>query len=80
MPLYIRDEEVNDLAGELAKVAGLNKTDAVRRALEHELDALSRKETLAQRIAPIQEQARRLGLRPRTESDKALMDELSGDI
>ena len=80
MPLYIRDEEVNDLAGELAKAAGLNKTDAVRRALEHELDALSRKETLAQRIAPIQEQARRLGLRPRTESDKALMDELSGDI
>ena len=80
MPLYIRDEEVNDLAGELAKAAGLNKTDAVRRALEHELDALSRKKTLAQRIAPIQEQARRLGLRPRTESDKALMDELSGDI
>lgn len=80
MPLYIRDEAVNDLADKLAREAGLSKTDAVRKALEHELDALSRKESLAQRVAPLQERIRKMGLRPSTESDKAFMDEMSGDI
>ena len=80
VPLYIRDETVNDLADKLAREAGMSKTDAVRKALEHELDALSRKETLAQRVAHIQERAYKMGLRPRQGSDKAFMDELSGDI
>ena len=80
MPLYVRDETVNDLADKLAREAGLSKTDAVRIALEHELDALSRKESLAQRVAPLQERARQMGLRPGQGSDKAFMDELSGEI
>lgn len=37
MALYIRDPEVGQLADRLAAHNGLNKTEAVRRALLHEL-------------------------------------------
>ena len=36
MPLYIRNEDVNGLAVRLAARKGLNKTDAVKLALENE--------------------------------------------
>lgn len=38
MPLYIRDDRVSALAARLAEVRGVTKTEAVRLALEHELD------------------------------------------
>lgn len=80
MPLYIRDEVVNDLADKLAATAGLTKTDAVRLALESQLDALSQRKSLAQRVAGLRKRARDLGLGPDGFDDKPLMDDLSGGL
>ncbi|MGR3803752.1 type II toxin-antitoxin system VapB family antitoxin [Marinibacterium profundimaris] len=38
MPLYVKDPAVSDLAQRLARLRGLSKTEAVRLALEHELE------------------------------------------
>ena len=56
MPLNIRSEEVNQLAEKLASRAGVSKTEAVRIALQNELDR--REESLTEfleKIRPIQE-------------------------
>lgn len=80
MPLYIRDEGVNDLADKLAALMGKSKTDAVRTALELACSAQVQRKSLAQRVAAIQAQARQLGLRPDGFDDKPLMDDLSGGL
>jgi antitoxin VapB len=79
MPLNIRSDEVNRLAETLAARTRLNKTEAVKRALENELRRLDEKLPLKERIRHIQE---RILARPNTglEADKAFFDELSGDI
>ncbi len=79
MPLNIRDEEVNQLAAKLAAHTGLTKTEAVKRALQHELRLFDKTLPLKERIRPIQE---RIAARPSTglDADKAFFDELSGDI
>ncbi|MFE1602894.1 type II toxin-antitoxin system VapB family antitoxin [Methylobacterium sp. ID0610] len=80
MPLNIRSEEVNRLAETLASVARVSKTEAVRIALENEIQR--REQSLCAfraRIRPIQDAlaaASRTGLR----ADKAFFDELSGEI
>lgn len=52
MPLYIRDDDVDALAGRLQQITGTRtKTEAVRRALEHELDRLEAARPLRQRLA-----------------------------
>jgi antitoxin VapB len=78
MPLNIRSEEVNQLAERLAAHTRLNKTQAVKRALENELQRVERKLPLKERIRPIVE---RVMARPSTglEADKAFYDELGGD-
>lgn len=51
MPLYIRDDDVDALAGRLQRIAGTRtKTEAVRQALEHELDRLDAARPLRQRL------------------------------
>ncbi|MGH7040810.1 MAG: type II toxin-antitoxin system VapB family antitoxin [Acetobacteraceae bacterium] len=77
MPLNIRREEVNRLAETLAARTHMNKTDAVRLALEHELRRLDEALPLRERLRPIQD---RVLARPATglEADKAFYDELSG--
>jgi antitoxin VapB len=78
MPLYIHNEAVNRLAGELAKRRGTNKTDAVKMALENELRRLDEAIPLAERLRPIQERVlARLATGP--EADKAFYDELSAE-
>ena len=65
MALFIRDETVNDLAERFAKLTGKNKTEAVRIALEAQIAAFRNSETLADRIAQVQERAAAsLGLGP----------------
>jgi antitoxin VapB len=78
MPLNIRNEAVNQLAEKLAARTHLNKTDAVRTALENELRRLERAVPLRERLRPLQERILR---RPATgqEADKSFYDELSGD-
>ena len=78
MPLNIRSEAVNQLAEKLAARARMNKTEAVRIALENELRRLDQAMPLRERLRPLQD---RVLSRPATglEADKAFYDELSGD-
>lgn len=77
MPLNIRSEEVNRLAEQLAARTNFNKIDAVRLALENELQRLDSAVPLRDRLRPLQ---RRVAARPATglEADKAFYDDLSG--
>ncbi|WP_027132496.1 type II toxin-antitoxin system VapB family antitoxin [Geminicoccus roseus] len=78
MALNIRREEVNQLAEKLAARKGINKTEAVKLALENELRRLDQVVPLRERLRPIQE---RVMARPATGlmADKKFYDELSGD-
>ncbi len=78
MPLNIRSDEVNRLAETLAARTRLNKTEAVKRALQNELRHIDETAPLRERIRPIQD---RVAAWPSTglEADKAFYDELSGD-
>jgi antitoxin VapB len=78
MPLNIRSEEVNRLAERLAARKGLNKTEAVKLALESELRRLEEAVPLRERLRAIQ---RRVQKRPATglAADKAFYDELSDE-
>ena len=78
MPLNIRSETVNQLAERLAARKRVNKTDAVRMALENELRRLDEAVPLRDRLRPLQE---RVLSRPATGlvADKAFYDELSGN-
>ena len=78
MPLNIRSEAVNQLAEKLAARKRMNKTDAVRTALEHELQRLDEAVPLRERLRPLQD---RVMSRPPTglEADKSFFDELSGN-
>jgi len=77
MPLNIRNKVVNQLAERLAARKRVNKTEAVRIALENELRRLDEAMPLRDRLRPLQE---RVLSRPATglEADKAFYDELSG--
>jgi len=78
MPLNIRNEEVNQLAEKLAARKHVNKTEAVKLALENELHRLDEALPLRERLRPLQQRV--LG-RPATglQADKAFYDDLSGD-
>jgi antitoxin VapB len=78
MPLNIRSEEVNRLAEKLAASKQMNKTAAVKLALEHELQRLDEVLPLRERLRPLQD---RVMARPATggEADKAFYDALGGD-
>ncbi len=71
MPLNIRDEDANRLAGELASRTRSTKTATVKRALRNELERLN------QRVRALQD---RVLARPSTglEADKAFYDALNG--
>lgn len=78
MPLNIRNEKVNRLAKKLAARKHMNKTEAVKLALENELRRLDEARPLLDRVRPLQH---RILARPATglEADKAFYDELSGE-
>jgi antitoxin VapB len=79
MRLNIRDEIVNQLAERLAARRQVNKTEAVRIALQNELRRLDKAVPLRDRVRLLQE---RVLSRPATgmEADKAFYDELSGNL
>jgi antitoxin VapB len=78
MPLNIRSEAVNQLAERLAARRHTNKTEAVRIALENELQRLDKAIPLRERLRELQDRVLR---RPATglKADKAFYDELSGN-
>ena len=79
MPLNVRSEEVNQLAEKLAARKHINKTEAVKLALENELRRLDEALPLKERLRRLQ---RRILARPPTglEADKAFYDDLSGEV
>ncbi|MDR3450779.1 MAG: type II toxin-antitoxin system VapB family antitoxin [Alphaproteobacteria bacterium] len=78
MPLNIRNEQVNQLAEKLAGQKRVNKTEAVRIALENELRRASEAVPLWERLKPLRE---RIAAYPDSglAADKAFFDDLSGD-
>jgi antitoxin VapB len=78
MPLNIRNEAVNRLAEKLAARKRLNKTAAVKLALENELRRIEEAKPLRERLRPLQN---RVLARPATglEADKAFYDEMNED-
>jgi antitoxin VapB len=80
MALYIKDSEVDALAGELAAAKNLNKTEAVREALKHELERERGKPSVADLAVRFSRELRGRG-KPRRgrKADKRFFDELSGN-
>ncbi|NSZ10081.1 MULTISPECIES: type II toxin-antitoxin system VapB family antitoxin [Agrobacterium] len=78
MPLYIKDSSVDDLAEALRVTMGVStKTDAVRIALQNELQRHQKATPLRDRLAAVREQARqRLGAPVLGADMKSIMDEL----
>ncbi|MFP7675776.1 type II toxin-antitoxin system VapB family antitoxin [Marivita sp. S0852] len=77
MPLYIRDDEVDELAVTLMRVTGAKtKTEAVRQALEAALARHHKQTSLSDRIRPLQARAAALGAVDPDFDMKAFTDEL----
>lgn len=78
MPLYIKDDETARLVAELARLRGITKQDAVRLAVQAELDRSARTIPLRKRFADLRK-AYPLPPESGQTADKAFFDELSGD-
>lgn len=77
MPLYIRDDEVDLLAGRLQRQAGLKtKTEAVRLALTHELGRIEAAKPIKERIARSMALADAMGTGQSDFDMKAFTDEM----
>ncbi|MCT4611525.1 MAG: type II toxin-antitoxin system VapB family antitoxin [Pelagimonas sp.] len=76
MPLYIRDDDVNNLAEAALKLTGrTNKTALVKDALEAFIEAHSAQESLHDKVAKIQEKAAQHGIVADGVDDKNFMDD-----
>lgn len=76
MSLYIRDNHVDELATALMQRLGTRtKTEAVRRALENELDRTAKPVPVQNLIATYQQKLAALGPSDRSYDHKAHMDE-----
>ncbi len=80
MPLYVKDPEVDRLADRLASLRKLSKTEAVRQALQHELE---REEGVPSVVERGEAFVRNLLARRRSAdgkpADKAFIDSLYGE-
>jgi antitoxin VapB len=77
MPLYIRDDEVDELATRLQYLTGtVTKTEVVRRALEREVRRLEAARPLKQRIARSMALADAMGAGEGDFDMKAFTDEM----
>ena len=78
MALYIKDSTVADLAEQVrVRLGARTKTDAVRAALQHELQRFEAEIPLREKLAALRTRAReRLGPPPYGVDMKKLMDEL----
>ena len=81
MSLYIRDKSVDELARKAQRLLKTpTKTEAVRQALEREIERAERKPPLRERIRHIQEAVRKMGHDDPDVDMKKFMDEGWGDI
>ena len=79
MPLYIKDDATAALVTELARKRGVSKQDAVRLAVQAELERIAEAIPLRERIAAWRNEH---PMPPRTgkKADKAFFDDLSGNL
>lgn len=77
MPLYIKDDTTARLVAEFARLRGVSKQDAVKLAVQAELDRVAAVVPLRERFAALR---RAHPLPPATgnAADKAFFDDLSG--
>lgn len=78
MPLYIKDDATAELVAQLAKKRGVSKQDAVRLAVQAELERIAQAVPLRERIAAWRKDH---PMPPPTgkKADKAFFDDLSGE-
>ena len=80
MPLYVKDVEVDRLARRVATLHRVSKTEAVRRALTHELEREGAAPTLVERGMAFARALRERGNASEGKpADKAFIDELYGN-
>lgn len=78
MTLKTKGDAVERLADELARRMRTTKSNAVRIALEHELERTEAAASLQDRLRPLQDQ---IAARPAgPDADKAFFDDLSGGL
>jgi antitoxin VapB len=81
MPLYIRDDRVDELASRLQRLTGTaTKTEVVRRALEQEIGRVEAARSLEERIAPSMALADAMGQGGHDFDMKAFSDEMWGHM
>lgn len=77
LALFIRDDTVDALAAQLQKaLKAPSKTDAVRQALQHELDRVQQQRPLRERIAKAQAIAGAMGAGDPNFDMKTFTDEM----
>lgn len=77
MPLYIRDDKVDELATQLWRVSGAKtKTAAVQDALLAALEAHKSRKSLLERLQPVLDRADQLGPGDPNFDMKAFTDEM----
>ena len=80
MPLYIRDDEVDELATRVQALTGARtKTDAVKAALQNEIKKIRRRAPLQERLAPIWAMLDAIGPVDPNFDQKKFTDELWGE-
>ena len=80
MSLYIRDDAVDALAAQLQQATGAKtKTEAVRTALQHELERVNANKSFAERNARAFALADQLGLPNPDFDQKRFSDEMWGE-
>jgi antitoxin VapB len=79
MPFYIKDNDTARLVAKLAELRGVSKQDAVRMAVQAELDRAAEAIPLRERFAALR-QAHPLPPPTGQAADKAFFDELSGAL
>jgi antitoxin VapB len=79
VPLYIKDDATAELVAQLAKKRGVSKQDAVRLAVQAELDRIAEAIPLRKRIEAWRKEH---PMPPPTgqKADKAFFDDLSGEL
>src|SRR5882757_4164495 len=79
MPLYIKDDTTARLVAQFAKLRGVSKQDAVKIAIQAELDRAREAIPLRDRFAALR-QAHKLPPATGNLADKAFFDDLSGEV
>ena len=80
MPLYVRDERVNQLAEQAQKILKApTKTDAIRQALERVVEADEQRPPLAERLDKIKQRYKAMGTDDPDFDQEVFLDEMWGD-